>query len=403
MASAATPRRGEGIGPTMKTGWKRIVLAVAGLGLTVAVLGGIKAAQISAMMSAGGGAGPPPEVVSVRDVAEQMWLPSLRATGTVVAVRSVLVSTEVPGLVLKLGFDSGDRVAKGKLLVQLDTSIERAELESALAGAELAEASLRRAKGLSSQRVNSPAELDSAQAEARQAQAAVGNIRAQIAKKTIRAPFSGRLGIRQVDLGQILTTGTPIVRLQDLDRVYVDFYLPQQDLGLLSEGQTVLLASDVRDKRTWEGVVETIESSVEISTRNVRVRAVFENKDGALRAGMSVRVQVALADDEPTLVVPATAVVFAPYGNSVYVVEPEGKTAGNSPPGSDANGKAGLIARQKFVELGERRGDFVAVVGGLEKGERVVSAGAFKLRDGASVIERDSSVDPQLSPHPRDS
>ena len=324
------------------------------------------------------------------------------------------VSAEVPGLVEKLRFDSGQKVNEGDILVQLDASIERAQLVSARATLKLARLTLARANRLAAQKVNAPAERDTAQAEADQAAAQVVNIEAQIAKKTIRAPFTGQLGIRQIDLGQILSAGTPIVSLQDLDAVYVDFYLPQQELPKLGKSQAVETRVDAAPGRVWKGQIQSIEPSVEAATRNVQVRAVFDNADQALHPGMFVEVRVALPSGPPVLVIPATAIVYAPYGNSVYMVEANtdgedqpdsgGETSVTPPEGTAPPKGPRLLARQIFVKVGERRGDFVSIISGLEKGAQVVRAGAFKLRNGSPVvIDKADTVVPKLNPKPKDS
>ena len=256
----------------------------------------------------------------------------------------------------------------------------------------LAQLTLRRQSRLAAQKINAPAERDTAKAEADQAAAQVANIEAQIAKKSIRAPFAGQLGIRQIDLGQILSAGAPIVSLQDLDTVYVDFYLPQQDLPRVRKDQAVEVTVDAAPGRIWKGKVQSIEPAVEAATRNVLVRSVFENADGTLHPGMFVAARVALPAGAPVTIVPSTSVVYAPYGNSVYVIE---KGEGEQAP---------LIARQVFVKLGERRGDFVVVISGLDKGDQIVRAGAFKLRNGSPVvIDSEDEVQPQLAPKPKDS
>lgn len=371
--------------------WKKIVLSLLLFIVTLGTLGTIKGLQIGAMIASAESFVPPPEAVSTTVVEEKVWEPTLSAVGTVVAARGVTVSSEVPGLVTALRFESGQKVRRGAVLVQLDKSIELAQLSSAEATAELAEASLRRARGLSQEKINAPAELDSAKASARQARAQVENIRAQIAKKTIRAPFSGTLGIRQVELGQIVAPGTPIATLQDLDEVYVDFFLPQHDLSLIAPGQAVRVTSDGGQERVTTGKIQAIEPSVDVATRNVRVRGLFKNKEGFLRPGMFVEAEVLLPPGPPVIVIPYSAVLYAPYGNSVYVVEP----------GSE--GSEGMVARQVFIEIGERRGDFVAITSGLKKDQTVVSAGAFKLRNGMSVvIDNSEPLDPQLAPTPKD-
>jgi membrane fusion protein (multidrug efflux system) len=379
--------------------WKRILIAVVGLVVVIGALGGVKAAQIGAMIEAGENFRPPPASISTAEVLSQVWAPSLHATGTIVASQAVVVSSEVPGLVRKLSFESGQTVKAGQVLVRLDTSIEQTQLKSAQATAKLAEISLGRSRGLSKARVNAPAELDRAEAEAAGAAAQVDNIQAQIDKKLIRAPFSGRLGIRQVELGQILSSGSPVAALQNLTRVYTDFYLPQADLTRIETGQKVVIVTDGPLDRIWTGQIETIESSIQVATRTVRVRAVFENPDGALRSGMFVEVRVKLPDAAAMPVIPATAVVFAPYGDSVYVVEAAKPAADGKAPDPGAK-----VARQIFVKLGNRKGDFVVVESGLKPGQTVVSAGAFKLRNGSGVVvDNSTELDPSLAPKPKDS
>lgn len=368
--------------------WKRVLVSIFILLLTLGGLGGIKAGQIGAMIAAAQNAPPPSASVSVAPAERQNWRPRVRAVGSVVAARGVTVSTEVAGIVKHLGFESGEKVRRGEMLVQLDASIEAAQLEAAKASLELAEVSLNRAKGLSKRNINAPAELDSAEATAKEARAQVANIEAQIAKKTIRAPFAGRLGIRKIDLGQILQPGTPIVGLQQLDDVYVDFFLPQAELGLVEVGQEVELNIE-----GWEvqprGAVSTIEPSLDPASRNVQVRAKLPNEDERLRPGMFADVAVLLQAEREVIVVPATAVLYAPYGSSIYVVQ-------------DAEDGSGKVAKQVFVELGERRGDFVAVTSGLEAGATVVSSGAFKLRDGMAVRIEKASLEYSLEPKPED-
>lgn len=386
----------------------RILISIVGLSVVVGILGGIKALQIATMVEAGENFVPPPTTVSTAQVTEDHWAPSLRAVGTIVATQGVLVSTEVPGTVKKLWFDSGDPVKANSLLVELDASIERAELASARATAELAELSLRRARGLARKKINTPADLDLAKAESKQAKAQVARIIARIAQKTIRAPFAGTLGIRQVDLGQILSAGNPVVSLQALDQVYVDFYLPQQEVGRIKVGQSLSLSTDAHPAREWKGTVEAIEPTIEVATRNLRIRGIVDNASHALRPGMFAAVQVVLPVGPPVLVVPATAVVFATHGNSVYVVEdaPSGTHESKDPTANDASPPTpgGKVARQVMVETGQRRGDFVAITSGLEQGQTVVTAGAFKLRSGVPVVVKNGTpLKPALAPKPKDS
>lgn len=364
----------------------RYLLAIFVLLATVGVLGGIKASQIGTMIEAGESFVPPPESVTTATAESAVWTPRLRAVGSLVARQSVIVSSEVPGSVVKLTFESGEQVKKGQVLVELDSSIERAQLESALATSELAEISLRRTRALGAKKVRTAADLDGAEADAKRAKAAVAQIRAQISKKKIRAPFSGDLGIREVDMGEIVSPGQSLVSLQAVQQLYVDFYLPQGDAPLVRAGQKVQVTSDGVSERVWTGEISAVEAAVDVATRNLRVRATIPNEDRLLRPGMFVEVAVELpAADGKVIAIPETAVMFAPYGDSVYVVE-------------DGH------ARQVLVRLGERRGDFVAVVSGLSEGVEVVTAGAFKLRDGMAVkVDNERALDASLTPMPEDS
>ncbi len=373
----------------MKRNKKPILLAAGAVVLIVLVLGGIKAAQIRAMMAAGKSFVPPAQAVTTAEVREVHWQPELAAVGSVVAVQGVTVASEVPGTITEIAFESGQMVKQGDLLVRLDTSIERAELASAVASAELANLDFRRKKNLPATAAVSAADVDAAAAKATQAAADVANVKAVIAKKTIRAPFTGRLGIRQIDLGQILQAGTPIVSLQSSDPIYVDFSLPQQALSRIAAGYVASIRTDAFPDETWAGTVEVIDAEVDVSTRNFDVRAIVKNPDGKLRPGMFVDVTVLEPEARDLLVIPASAVLFAPYGDSVYVTkEREAKS-----------GQKQQIADQVFVRLGERRGDLVAVSSGLKAGDVVVSTGAFKLRSGTVVTIR-NDLAPKTSTEP---
>jgi len=373
----------------MKRNKKPILLAAGAVVLIVLVLGGVKVAQIRAMMAAGKSFVPPAQAVTTAEVREVHWQPELAAVGSVVAVQGVTVASEVPGTITEIAFESGQMVKKGDLLVRLDTSIERAQLASALASAELANLDFRRKKNLPATAAVSAADVDSAAAKATQAAAEVANVKAVIAKKTIRAAFTGRLGIRQIDLGQILQAGTPIVSLQSSDPIFVDFSLPQQALSRIAPGHVASISTDAFPEETWEGTVEVVDAEVDVSTRNFDVRAIVKNPDGKLRPGMFVDVTVLEPEARDLLVIPASAVLFAPYGDSVYVTK-EGDTK---------SGEKQQIANQVFVRLGERRGDLVAVSSGLEAGDVVVSTGAFKLRSGMVVTIR-NDLAPKTSTEP---
>ncbi len=367
----------------------------AGLGLLVVVgaLVGVKAGQIGVMIASGKTFSPPPESVTSAPVQATEWQPSLPASGSVVAMRGVTLGAELPGTVREVAFDSGAWVQQGAVLVRLDTSSEEAALAGARADATLARLALERARSLRQSDVNSQADLDGAEARAAQADAAVAGLEAAIAKKTIRAPFAGRIAIRQVEVGQVVTPGTPVASLQSVDPTFVDFWLPQQALASLQVGQQVRLTTDTYVGSTWDGRLTTINPEIDPATRNVRLRATFPNPDGRLRPGMFASVEVLSADRQPVLLVPATSAIYAPYGDSVFVLEPAAE-AGKPP---------GMTARQRFVRLGQRRGDLVAVVSGLKAGETVVSSGAFKLRNGAAVVvHNDQAPEAELDPRPVD-
>jgi len=375
----------------MKTTTKLRIGAIVGLVLVVGGLAGVKAAQIGKMIGAGKSFVPPPESVTSAKVEASEWQPQREAIGTLVAVRGVVLGAELPGTVREVAFDSGSAVRKGAVLVRLDTSTEQAQLASAAAEATLARLNLERARSLRASEANTPADLQATEARAQQADAAVAGLEAAIAKKTIRAPFDGRISIRQVELGQVVSPGTPVGSLQSVDPIFVDFWMPQQSLAELRRGQKVHLHTDTFPGATWEGSIATVNTEVDAATRNVRVRATLPNADGRLLPGMFGKVEVISGAPRPVLFVPATAVIFAPYGDSVYVLEP----------GKDAGAEARLLARQRFVRLGERRGDMVAVVSGLAAGDTVVSSGGFKLRNGAAVVvKNDLAPRAELDPKP---
>lgn len=375
----------------MKPNKKPILVAVGVIVLLVLVLGGIKASQIGAMIAAGEAFVPPPQAVTTAEVLEVSWKPELTAVGSVVAMQGVTVASEVPGTITEIAFKSGQMVETGDLLVRLDTSIERAQLASAVASAKLADIDYQRKKNLPPTAAVSAADVDAAAAKAAQAAADVANFKAVIARKTIRAPFSGRVGIRDVDLGEVLQPGTPIVSLQSSDPIYVDFSLPQQVLSLIEPGHTATISTDGFPDRTWEGRVEVIDTEVDVGTRNFDVRAIVANPDGKLRTGMFVDVTVVQPEARQLLAIPASAVLFAPYGDSVYVIKEQ----------LSESGEKLQIAEQAFVRLGERRGDLVAVSSGLAAGDMVVSTGAFKLQSGMAVtIRNDLAPEIRTDPNP---
>jgi membrane fusion protein (multidrug efflux system) len=306
-------------------------------------------------------------------------------------MQGTTLATELAGVVKEIAFTSGATVAKGDLLLRFDTASEEAQLRAAEAQVDLARLTAERVRKLRTDNTLSQAELDTAEASLKQLQANADVIRATIAKKTIRAPFSGRTGIRLVNPGEYLEVGKPIVSLQSLSPIYVEFSLPQQELGQLKTGLDVQLVTDAFPSNKFTGKLTAINPELDATTRSVRVQATIANEEQLLRAGMFARVEVLLPVSHPALVIPVTAILSAPFGDSVYVIEP--KPAGT-------NSQAGLVVRQQFIRTGRVRGDFISVESGLKAGEKVVSAGQFKLRNGMSVQEN-NELTPKASEKPK--
>ena len=367
---------------------KCIALTIAGVLLLAGILGGIKFWQIRRMIAQAAQAVAPVETVTASPVVRQSWAPLLRAVGSVVAVQGVTVAAELPGKVVRIAFTSGDRVRKGDLLVQQDTSSEQAQLPGARAVVVQMKNNLLRAERMFAEKIISQADYDGAVAAYRQAVATAETIRATIGKKNIRAPFAGRLGIRQVNLGQILKEGDRIVSLQSLDPLFVHFFLPQQHLAQLRTGLTVRVTTDALNGETLKGKITAINPEVDAATRNIRVQVTLDNPRERLRPGMFVNLTLVLPVVRRVLAIPATAVLYAPYGNSVFVIQPAKGEQGGS------------VLRQQFVHLGESRGDFIAVTAGLKAGEMVASSGVFKLRNGQTVVV-DNTHSPQFKLDPR--
>ena len=371
------------------------IATVFGLLVVIVALGGTKKLQFAAMGAAGAAFDPPPETVTAQAATEETWENVLTANGSVAPVQGVMVGAEVPGIVVSINFESGADVAVGALLVQLDVSMESAQLRAAESVADLAKINLGRARELREKGTNASSDLDAAEAQAKQAAAAADNLRAVIAKKSIRAPFAGRLGIRLVQLGQILRDGESIVTLQTVDPIYTNFALPQQFLASLKVGENVRLTTDASPGETFPGKITAIAPEIDAVTRNVRIQATFANPAAKLRSGMFGSVAVLLPPTGSSLVIPSTAILHAPYGDSVFVIT-EGKNAKTGAPEK--------TIRQQFIRVGTARGDFATVVAGLKPGEWVVTTGIFKLRPGMSVIV-DNALAPkaELAPKPANS
>jgi membrane fusion protein (multidrug efflux system) len=364
-------------------------------------LGSVKFKQISGLIHAGElaqQAGPPPEVIGTTVAKEDAWEGTLSAVGSVTAVRGVTVSNESPGVVTAIHFESGQLVRAGQVLVELDTSVERAQLASAQARKDLATVGASRSRQLISAEAVSKAQLDGDEASLKTASADHGALQAQIDRKTVRAPFSGRVGIRTVNLGQYLNPGTPLTVLESLGSVYADFSLPQQYLGDLKVGTPVRVAIAGASGPDFTGSIGAIDPTIDVNTRTIKMRASIPNKQDRLRPGMYVNVTVVRGAPAKVIIAPSTAVVHASYGDSVFVVEDKKGEGGAPVKGMD--GKPAKVARQQFVRLGVSRGDFVAVIDGIKAGQELVTAGAFKLRNGSGVIVNNSiKPSPSIQPH----
>lgn len=372
----------------------RYVIVILGLVLLVGGLVAVKGSQISMLMGMGEAmqkSGPPPEVVSTAVAEKQTWESTLNAVGSVVTAKGVALSNDAPGLVSRIHFESGDVVKQGAVLVELDTSVERAQLASLRAKRDLAEISVKRSTALAKSGAVAQSQVDADSSSFKALTADAGALSAQIARKVIRAPFSGKLGIRQVNLGQYLAPGTTVTTLESEKSIFVDFSLPQQDLPKLQSGMAVRALQSGTNVVVTQGVISAIDPAVDPMTRTIRVRASLTDEEDKLRPGMFLRIEVVLPEKADVVAVPQTAIVHASYGDSVFV--------GEEKPGPD--GKPRKVAQQQFVKLGTTRGDFISVVDGLKPSQEVVVAGAFKLRNGIPLkVNNEGGPKPSLDPRP---
>lgn len=365
----------------------KFLIAIFGFILVVVALGAVKAVQIKKMSAVSHEM--PPSAVTSFEARAVSWQPVISAIGTLASVEGVTVAADADGTVVKIAAESGTFVKAGDLLVGLDTSVESAQLAAAEAGSALAKLQHERASGLAARNTISKSELDVATAQLNQAAANVAAIKATIEKKHVRAPFDGRVGIRLVNVGQFVARGRALFPVQKLDPIFANFSVPQRQLAALSIGQKIAVQVEGFAKR-FEGKISAINSEVDAATRNISVQALFANPEEKLRAGMFVQVEVELPLGAPQIVLPATAIAYAPYGNSVYIIE--------QMKGSD--GKKYLGVRQQIVKLGAARGDLVAIETGVKPGEQVVTSGVFKLRNGAPV-QVNNTAQPASSPTPK--
>jgi membrane fusion protein, multidrug efflux system len=369
---------------------KRMVVTLCAVVVVIGALAFVKFQQIQAAVSQAASFQPPPTAVTTIVAKKEGWSSSLKAIGSVVAVQGVTVSADLPGIIGRISFDSGREVRQGQVLVQLDTRQEQAQLAAIEAQRKLANINYDRMKSLAEAGAIARSEYDRALAEKSEAEARAGEIRATIERKTIRAPFNGVLGIRQVNLGQYVSGGTAIVPLQSLNPIYVDFGVPQQAAMQVRVGQTVHIAAQDLKGAAFVGRVTAIDSVVDEATRNVHVQATLSNPKGQLRPGMFVEAELSFGGNQQVITVPSSAISYAPYGDSVYVV-----TDLKDPKGQTYRG-----VRQQFVKIDRSRGDQVAIVSGLKPGDEVVTSGAFKLRNGAAVTIN-NKVQPSNNPAPR--
>lgn len=359
---------------------RRILLVLVVVAIVVGGLGFLKYRQIQgeiAMFSQP----QPPATVEAAPVEARSWQPELRAVGSIQAVQGVMVNNQVPGQVEKILFESGDMVAQGQALVQLDTEVDEADLAGLEAARDLAKTQLERNRRLLRDRAVSQGDFDEASASLQQTEAEVASKRAVIEKKTIRAPFAGQLGIRLINLGQYLDAGSSIVALEALDPVYVDFSLPERELAQLAVGQPVEVRVAAYPERTFTGVIQAISPAVDRATRNVKLRALLENPEHLLRPGMFAKAATLLPEQDQVLTLPRAAITFNTYGDSVFLItDGDGEQQGQK------------VVQRRQVQTGSVRGERVAVLSGLEEGDLVVAAGQVKLRNGAAVTIVDTNA-----------
>jgi membrane fusion protein (multidrug efflux system) len=364
---------------------KRLVLTVVIAAVVLGAIFGLKYRQMRAAAAAMAARKPAPATVTSAPAVQEKWRTTLRAVGALESFRGVTIRSEIEGRVVNVNFDSGARVQAGDVLVEMDTATESAQLRSNEASARLAQLNLERARELRRNNTNTQADVDTAEATAAQTQAAIEATRATLAKKRIVAPFAGRVGLRQVNPGQFLNKGDAVVTLESTNPIYADFTLPQQDVTHVQPGLAVKVAVDAFPGREFTGTIEATDPRVSATTRSMRIRAVLDNADEALRPGMFAHVDVELPDETAVVVLPATAIVYSPYGDSVYVVAKE-------------NGAT--VAQQRFVQIGTRRGDQISLLKGVAPGEEVVTAGQGKLRPG-TPLQVNNTVVPANNPAPK--
>jgi membrane fusion protein (multidrug efflux system) len=369
-----------------------MLLMLAVVAVVITALGFMKYRQVETAVHAASSFQPPPEAVTSIVAKQEHWPATMSVIGTMEAVQGVTVSADLPGSVAKINFESGQFVHKGDVLVELDTRQEVSQLAALEAQRDLAKLNYDRSQELSRQGVISRMDYDRASADHKQTEANVGEIRATIERKTIRAPFSGVLGIRKINLGQYLAAGAAIVPLQALNPIYVDFGVPQQEAGKVKVGSNLRVSSEDLAGHQFTGRVTALDSIVDQTTRNVQVQATLANLEGKLKPGMFVQVEFGVGASRDVVTLPASAINYAPYGDSVFVI-----TEMKDPKGQSYRG-----VKQQFVKVDGSRGDQVAIVSGVNAGDEVVTSGVFKLRNGAAV-NVNNKVQPENNPAPKPS
>ncbi len=369
---------------------RRIIIFLAAVVVFIGALGAVKYFQIGAAIAKQAGYMPPPEAVTTKVAAQTDWQVTLSAIGTVTAVQGVVVSADLPGIVASIDFESGRPVHEGDVLVRLDTKQEEAQLAAAEAQQHFTRLNRDRVRSLSAEKAIAQADVDQAEAEAMQAEARVREIHATIDRKTIRAPFSGVLGIRQINVGQYVNPGQAIVPLQSMNPVYVDFSVPQNDLRKVRVGQGLRITVEGDSAAAAQGKVTAVNSVIDRSTRNVQVQATLPNREGRLRPGMFVEASVLVGETQSVVALPSSAIAHTPYGDFVFILGDV-----KSPDGTTYRG-----VRQQIVKLGSARGDQVAVLEGVASGDEVATSGVFKLRPGARVMVN-NEIQPSDNPAPK--
>lgn len=381
-----------------KRSWKRITFQIVSTSIAciiaMAILGYFKYRQVAAAIAEHSNFQMPPEAITAIEVKELPWRDSFSAVGSLAPVQGVTLSSEEAGIIREIRFESGKEVNAGDVLIALDTSVEESQLKSSQARLELARANFKRISQARATNAVPASDLDTATAQEQQMVADVETLRATIARKIIRAPFSGVTGIRMINPGQFVAPGTALVPLHDLKRVYVNFSMPQAALGKISVGMAVEITVDAYPEETFHGSLTTVEPGIDEQTRNVKLQASFDNGQQKLRPGMFVNVSLVAPTVAQLITIPATSISYAPYGDSVFVIEKK----------KDDKGAEFLGVRQQFVRLGARRGDQIAIVSGLKVGEQIATSGVFKLSPMSHVtIKTDVAPGNEVSPTPADS